>query len=77
MGSMFFLWLMQMCLSFLVLQEVIRSPPEEDVWSKLPESTMLVTSRFICGIVLHVLLQTELDTAMSHMKFAVNHPWKF
>merc|ERR1712241_742959 len=57
--------------------EVMNEPPEEGVWSMLPQSTWLIASRFICGIVLHVFLQSELDTAMSHMKFAQNHPWKF
>ena len=43
----------------------------------LPDNTMIVTSRFLCGIVLHVFLQGELEQGLLHMKYAVNHPWKF
>ena len=56
LGSVLVLYIMQMFLSILVLLEVLKTPPEEGVWEMLPESTLLVTSRFVCGIVLHVFL---------------------
>ena len=64
---------MQICLSVLVLLEVLKA----DEWYMLPESTLIVTSRFICGIVLHVFLSGELNQGMLLMKYALNHPWKF
>lgn len=69
--------MMQVILCYLLMHEVVHEPPEEGVWSMLPDDTMIITSRFICGIVLHVFMQNELNTAIEHMKFAVNHAWKF
>ena len=37
----------------------------------------MVLARFVCGIVLHMLLSTELEQGLIMMKYAVNHPWKF
>ena len=62
-----------MGLSFLVLSEVLGA----DTWPNFPETTMIVTSRFVCGIVLHVFLQGELEQGCIFMKYACNHPWKF
>ena len=65
--------MMQMGLSILVLFEVLGA----EGWDTFPETTMIVTSRFVCGIVLHVFLQGELEQGCNFMKYATNHPWKF
>ena len=46
-----------MGLAMLVLIEVSGDPN----WDRLPEDTLIVVSRFVCGIVLHVFLQGELE----------------
>ena len=46
-------------------------------WHFKPSNAPLVVTRFICGIVMHIYLQTELCQGFSNMKYALNHPWKF
>ena len=46
-------------------------------WHLKPTSISIVTIRFVCGIVLHIYLQSELLQGFTNMKFALNHPWKF
>lgn len=53
---MLVLFLMQMGLALLVLIEVSNAPE----WHELPKDPLIVASRFVCGIVLHVFLQGEL-----------------
>ena len=77
LGSVLVLFAMQMVLVYLVLLEVITDPPEEGVWQTMPNDTLLVVSKFVCGIVLHVFLSGELDQGYMLMKYSVNHPWKF
>ena len=50
--------------------------PEFD-WGVPPASASVVATRFVCGLVLHVYLQSELVQGFSNMKYALNHPWKF
>ena len=37
----------------------------------------MVFARFVCGIVLHMILSPELEQGLSLMKYALNHHWKF
>ena len=46
-------------------------------WTVRSTSASVVTTRFVCGLVLHVYLQSELVQGFSNMKYALNHPWKF
>lgn len=34
-------------------------------------------TRFISGIIMHVLINNEIKNGLTMMKFAINHPWKF
>ena len=37
----------------------------------------MVFARFVCGIVLHMILSPELEQGLLLMKYALNHRWKF
>ena len=57
LGNVLILYCMQMGLALLVLLEVSR---DEKLY-ELPNDSLIVASRFVCGIVLHVFLQGELE----------------
>jgi hypothetical protein len=40
-------------------------------------TTWVVVARFVCGIVLHMMLQAELTSGLNNMKFALNHHYRF
>ena len=46
-------------------------------WHVRPINAEVVLTRFGCGIVLHIYLIPEFNSAYSNMKYALNHPWKF
>ena len=46
-------------------------------WHFKPVSAEVVLTRFGCGIVLHIYLIPEFNSAYANMKYALNHPWKF
>jgi hypothetical protein len=37
----------------------------------------IVLARFGCGVILHMKLQNELESGINHMKFALNHFYRF
>lgn len=43
----------------------------------VPPSIDLVVCRFLCAVFLHVKLASKLNQALSMMKYAMNHAWKF
>ena len=42
-----------------------------------PPSIVVVISRFICGLFLHISQEDEAKAAFKMMKYVTNHPWKF
>ena len=42
-----------------------------------PVSASIVLTRFTCGLVFHIYVQSEFKQGFKNMKFALNHPWKF
>ena len=78
LGTAFFLMAMQIFASVvLLLSGLSVSEETETDWQLLPLSIPVVATRFTCGIVLHIYLESELVQGFSSMKYALNHPWKF
>ena len=52
---------------------------DPDVAIKLDEipNVSIAFTRFISGMIMHVLINNEIKNGLNMMKFAVNHPWKF
>ena len=47
------------------------------IWTQFPANNNVVITRFLCSIVLHVQLASELKHGLDNMKYAVNHQYKF
>ena len=60
---------------------------EESVWKtfttndkefgQYPPSSSIVFVRFLCGLIMHLTLQPEIQSGLKFMKYANNHTWKF
>ena len=42
-----------------------------------PPEVIVVLSRWICALFLHISLKDEADIGFKIMKYTINHPWKF
>ena len=42
-----------------------------------PPEIIVVLSRWICALFLHISMRDEADIGFKIMKFSINHPWKF
>lgn len=73
-----FMFVCQIFLISFVALEVTQPDQSGDIPQKgVIVNPSIVLARFVCGVVLHLLLQPELSQGMSMMKYALNHPWKF
>ena len=70
----FVLWVIRMLVCYMLYLHT--SFEEEDVVEsqKPPQMSCI---RYIVGIVTHILVQENITSGFSFMKFALNHPWKF
>lgn len=75
LGRCIFLFITQGALAILVGYEIMFD--DTTAWYQYADSVMLVFARFMCGIVLHMQLSSELQQGMLMMKYSVNHEWKF
>ena len=41
------------------------------------EKVSTTIGRFVCALIMHITLTSELEQGLSMMKYAVNHHWKF
>ena len=64
------------CQVFLVTVVAMEVLADGFFWTPT-DSILMVFARFVCGIVLHMLLSNELQQGLLMMKYSVNHPWKF
>jgi len=64
------------CICFLT-REALYS--DDDLIAKYAESATMpvIQSRFLCTVVLHIMLSAEFKQAFEMQKYALNHPWKF
>lgn len=46
-------------------------------FSDPPPGIIVVLSRWICALFLHVAMKDEADLGFKIMKYSMNHPWKF
>ena len=63
---MVFLYLVQVILSLMILNEALSHDPDrmalsndseyDEVWDAIPESVNVILARFICGMIMHVTL---------------------
>mmetsp|Transcript_21678 Transcript_21678/g.29053 ORF Transcript_21678/g.29053 Transcript_21678/m.29053 type:complete len:251 (-) Transcript_21678:53-805(-) len=73
LGRVMFMFGCQVFLIAVVAKEVL---DDSTFWD--PDINIgMVFARFVCGIVLHMILSPELEHGLNLMKYAVNHPWKF
>ena len=77
LSQVLLLWACQIMLVFFIFNEVTSSDESYKNLVAYPDNLLVVASRFICGIVLHMSLQGELFQGMSCMKYALNHYYKF
>lgn len=52
---------------------------DDELLAKYGESANMPTiqTRFLCTVVLHIMLSAEFKQAFEMQKYALNHPWKF
>lgn len=72
-------WVVQLSLSGLLVYEMARlkNSDNELLLFTYPSSFYLVIARFSCGIILHMMLQGEVESGLDRMKFAINHYYRF
>lgn len=66
---------LQMTLCALLTYEMF-TPTGDNPIAQYPGSGVVV-ARFVCGVVLHMMLQGELISGLNNMKFALNHYYRF
>ncbi len=57
--------------------ETIMDPEKDAIFRKLPDSGIIVFTRLMCAIFLHIILTSEIKQGFNMMKFANNHWWLF
>lgn len=79
LSQVFLCWTVQMALCVLLVYEMcyLKDPDQELLLFTYPPTYILVICRFSCGIILHMMLQRELENGLDHMKFAINHYYRF
>lgn len=60
-----------------IAKEAFTSSEMIESFETYPSNIEIVLCRFLCAIFLHISLADELSQALSFMKYALNHPWKF
>ena len=73
-----FLILSQIAMALFLYYQVF-NPSIETAGSfkSTPPEVIVVLSRWICALFLHISLRSEADVGFLIMKFSINHPWKF
>ena len=62
---------------FLYYQVLNPSIETAGTFSEPPPGIIVVLSRWICALFLHVAMKDEADLGFKIMKYSINHPWKF
>lgn len=57
--------------------ELVHNPDYYEAFFKLPNSTLILLSRFICSSILHLSLLDEAGQGIEMMKYPLNHEYKF
>jgi hypothetical protein len=73
LAQVIFVWMVQMVLCVILMYEIING----GTLTVYPNGFVVVVSRFLCAVVLHMSLQNELAQGLNKMKFALNHSYKF
>ena len=73
-----FLVLSQMTMAVFLYYQVFHPDINEaGSFQEPPPNIVVVLSRWICALFLHVSLKDEADLGFKIMKYSMNHPWKF
>ena len=73
-----FLVLSQMTMAvFLYYQVYNPSIEAAGAFDEPPPEVIVVLSRWICALFLHISMKDEADLGQKIMKYSINHPWKF
>ena len=62
---------------FLYYQVYHPSIETAGAFDEPPPEIIVVLSRWICALFLHISMRDEADIGFKIMKFSINHPWKF
>lgn len=69
---------MQITLCVLLANEMLSTDVEgKSILASYPTSGGIVAARFVCGIILHMMLQNEMFCGMNNMKIALSHSYRF
>ena len=71
-----FLVLCQTCLIIFLFREAYQAYNEGEFTSPASDRVVVMT-RFLCAVFMHITLSGELQQGFDLMKYALNHPWKF
>ena len=63
--------------AFLYYQVFNPSVETAGSFDEPPPEIIVVISRWICALFLHMSLKDEADMGFKIMKYSINHPWKF
>jgi hypothetical protein len=61
----------------LILQMSTLTDDNSNAFAVFPANKGIVIARFACGIILHMQLQSEIQSGLNNMKFALNHSYRF
>ena len=59
----------------LILDQASRTG--EDILLNTPSSLKMGFTRFIAGMIMHVVVSDEIQNGLKMMKYSCNHWWKF
>ena len=62
---------------FLYYQVFNPSVASAGSFDQPPPDLIVVLSRWICALFLHISMKDEADLGLKIMKYSINHPWKF
>ena len=73
-----FLILSQISMAVFLYYQVFNPSIETaGAFDEPPPEIIVVLSRWICALFLHISMRDEADIGFKIMKFSINHPWKF
>jgi len=63
-------------LSFMIIEQFTADDSLEAL-AEPSSSVTTVVARFICALIMHIMLTSETKQGLLMMKYATNHHWKF
>lgn len=67
-------WSFQVAFAVIIILDAVKN--DEFVFSEPPEIKIGLT-RYVCGMIMHIMCNIRIKNGMKMMKYSVNHWWKF